>query len=308
MNTVGLFGKIPAKADFIRHGVSEPAARAFHDWLHQGMESLRGAGLESPNHIVRFLFSPHGSGQVLVGLLVPSRDQVGRRFPLAAFYSMDAAWFAHRFSRVPIACYPFLEGLRGLLTRAQDLSFEELVAELAVVGTPTQEQFNTADGICDRTMNGLKAADFLSGSFDVAGREHHYALNTFLLACRNVSAAPPEHTGIIIDCPLSADVDLFAWLELASRSLAWTTEPPSFFWVEAPTPRMMIALGPTHTQMLRWFADDGSVHDRLWPLKTEHMSARDSATQALGATLHPFEPGSGASLGELLDALGGPVR
>ena len=170
MNRVGLFGKMPAKADFVRHHIAEPAARAFDNWLHQGVESLRMANCSPASSAVRFLFSPRGTGQVLVGLMVPSRDQVGRDFPLTAFFPMDAAYFAQRFAGIPVACDPFLGALNRVLSQAEHMSFEQLVGHLEAVPAPSVAQFQAAQDIGTRIQQAVVAADFL-GVLERRGRE-----------------------------------------------------------------------------------------------------------------------------------------
>lgn len=306
MSAVGLFGKMPAKADFVRHHIAEPAARVFDNWLHQGVETLRMTNNSPPNSPVRFLFAPPGTGQVLVGMMVPSQDQVGRSFPLSAFFPMDAAYFSRRFAGIPVACDPFLEGLSRVLSQAHQMSFEQLVSHLEAVPVPAAAQFQAAQEVGTRIQQAVLAENFLSGSFDMAAGEHHYGIYALTTACQYVHGKPPEQAGTILDCPLSADVDLYAWLELASRLLAWDIQPPSFFWVEAPVPRMLLSLGAVHTQILRWFSDPQATHERLWPLKTEHEPSRQQARERMEQQLAAFAPGAGATLGQLLYALGGP--
>jgi type VI secretion system protein ImpM len=87
--TAGWFGKIPATGDFITRRLPEPFREAWDRWLQQVLAGSRerlGAGwdecyLSMPAW--RFLLSPGmvGAGG-WAGVLVPSVDAVGRRFPL----------------------------------------------------------------------------------------------------------------------------------------------------------------------------------------------------------------------------------
>lgn len=81
VSRVGCFGKIPTQGDFVRHH-AEPFVYAGLDrWLQEGIATLTRTGVElSPS---RFLFL--AGDAMLGGVLVPSRDRVGRRFPLAVF-------------------------------------------------------------------------------------------------------------------------------------------------------------------------------------------------------------------------------
>ena len=46
MAELGFFGKIPAKGDFVRHQVTDDAARSFEQWVQESNDMLRGAGIE----------------------------------------------------------------------------------------------------------------------------------------------------------------------------------------------------------------------------------------------------------------------
>jgi type VI secretion system protein ImpM len=86
---VGLFGKLPARGDFVQLGLPGSFVRPWDGWLQQAMaasqESMGAAWLpaflESP--VWRFMLPGGicGPGAVL-GLWMPSVDRVGRYYPL----------------------------------------------------------------------------------------------------------------------------------------------------------------------------------------------------------------------------------
>lgn len=76
---VGFFGKLPSRGDFVRAGLSRPAVAACDRWL-SSVPHLPTASLIPP---WRFAFAPGVCGPaVLTGIVLPSRDRVGRAFPL----------------------------------------------------------------------------------------------------------------------------------------------------------------------------------------------------------------------------------
>jgi type VI secretion system protein ImpM len=93
---VGLFGKLPARGDFVQLGLPGGFVRPWDDWLQRVMaasqdrmgEDWLPAFLESP--VWRFTLPGGlcGPGAVL-GLFMPSVDRVGRYYPLtlAAVFS-----------------------------------------------------------------------------------------------------------------------------------------------------------------------------------------------------------------------------
>ena len=88
-HAVGFCGKIPARGDFVGIGLPRSFIDPWHDWM-QGMlassrsllgEAWLGAWLEGP--VWRFALAAGGCGpDAVLGLWLPSVDQVGRYFPL----------------------------------------------------------------------------------------------------------------------------------------------------------------------------------------------------------------------------------
>lgn len=85
----GLYGKVPAAADFVRRQLPKSFVEPWDGWLHTAMtrsrEQLADAWLEvyltSP--IWRFALSPDLCGpEVAIGVVMPSVDAVGRHYPL----------------------------------------------------------------------------------------------------------------------------------------------------------------------------------------------------------------------------------
>ncbi|CAM3061424.1 type VI secretion-associated protein, BMA_A0400 family [Paracoccus aminovorans] len=86
----GLYGKHPGFGDFISAGLAE-AWPAFADWAQASLGLWRDAA--GPDWQARFDAAPVvgfwigpaliGAGQALRGVMAPSRDRSGRRFPLA---------------------------------------------------------------------------------------------------------------------------------------------------------------------------------------------------------------------------------
>lgn len=291
---------MPARADFVRHDVAAPAPRELANWLADAVDAAKTARCAQPAATVRFVFTPSAGDEVLIGAFAPSQDQVGREFPLAIFATVPSG---PSFARLPIAYDPFVESVSSLLASAPQMDLPVLTAALSHLALPGPAELQQAQDICTRTLDMVGARDFVGRLFTDGA--DHYAFNTFVTACRAVAGEgnQPDKGATVLDCPIAIDVDLFAWLELAQRRLGWTTRPPSYFWVEEPEPRLLLSLGPPHTQLLTLLGDPEKESQRLWPLTTTRAAAIEAASAALGATLAPFGPGSGESLGRLLDAL-----
>jgi type VI secretion system protein ImpM len=86
---VGLFGKLPARGDFVRVGLPGNFIEPWDAWLQRALASARvqlgerwlPAWLEAP--VWRFSLPPGACGAgAALGLMMPSVDRVGRYFPL----------------------------------------------------------------------------------------------------------------------------------------------------------------------------------------------------------------------------------
>lgn len=86
-----VYGKHPEFGDFIAAGLDPPLTRLVEGWLNGALGDLRVAWAEGwPGAFdrgvaVRFWIGPGLAGQSgFAGVMIPSRDRVGRRFPLVA--------------------------------------------------------------------------------------------------------------------------------------------------------------------------------------------------------------------------------
>ena len=92
------YGKVPARGDFVSHGLSPGQVRAWDRWLLRGIKqaSQRWAGAEFDRRLQtfpawRFMAWPEGQAHLpWAGVLVPSHDRVGRAFPLTVAQRLDA--------------------------------------------------------------------------------------------------------------------------------------------------------------------------------------------------------------------------
>ena len=89
MSQVGLFGKIPARGDFVRAGLPRDFIAPWDEWLQKILPASRAAlgeawlaaWMEAP--VWRFRLSPGICGpHAALGLFMPSVDRAGRHFPL----------------------------------------------------------------------------------------------------------------------------------------------------------------------------------------------------------------------------------
>lgn len=302
MPELGFFGKIPAKADFVRHNVTDDASRSFEQWVQESHDALRAAHAELPAHAVRVVFTPPGSARTVIAVLVPSRDQVGRTYPLVLFAHMEVPLAEKHFSTLPVAWGPFLEAAVSLGTRAAHLELDALRVALDALPRPREPELSQARAIAAQTLAQPLVEAVHRRLFGGApGGMHLYAYQTFLTACQNALKSDSSAAATVLDCPIRVDVDLFVWLELARRAFGFPSRPPSYFWIEDPAPRLLLSLGLAPLTMLQLLANPELTHQRLWPLTTARPQALETAQSTLGPVL--AEVGEHTPLSGLMDTL-----
>ncbi|WP_353146750.1 type VI secretion system-associated protein TagF [Pollutimonas bauzanensis] len=93
--TLGWYGKIPANGDFIHRRLSRELILWWDKWLQMGVAGMHQSDAASIE--ASYLNAPlwnfaipagFGSGVVQLGCIGPSRDRVGRCYPLAVMLSM----------------------------------------------------------------------------------------------------------------------------------------------------------------------------------------------------------------------------
>ena len=100
--TVGLYGKMPGRGDFLRHGWDDASVELLDHWLADGLAAWRPAddvefaGRFAAAPLYEFYLPPgHIGTDALFGVLSPSIDRAGRYFFLVAGISGPAPTLWH---------------------------------------------------------------------------------------------------------------------------------------------------------------------------------------------------------------------
>lgn len=140
VSTLGFYGKLPTRGDFIARHLPREFVEPWDGWLQQALAASHTAlgadwrerYLTSP--LWRFLLAPGCCGaQAWAGVLMPSVDRIGRYFPLTLAAPLGEA-------PPPLAALaaPWFAALEALALAAleQDLELDELEARLQAIGRP----------------------------------------------------------------------------------------------------------------------------------------------------------------------------
>jgi type VI secretion system protein ImpM len=138
----GAFGKMPSAGDFFRFAVPPGFVSPWDAWIQQGMlDAQAKLGADWDAHymsapIWRFCLSPGLAGpQKVMGVLMPSIDRVGRRFPLTLMAALQTPGPAQLDHFSEDALFVRLEDM-ALAALDDGMSRDRLETEVAAIPPP----------------------------------------------------------------------------------------------------------------------------------------------------------------------------
>ncbi len=159
--TYTLYGKLPNRADFVRVNADHAAATEFDELIQRTFERLacerdweKAYDASAP---VAFQYVSRDLRHTLLGVLSPSSDQAGRRYPLVAGAILPSDSIAGYAHIAPIAYEVFFDGLREQVSTAVENSVEALScrqfleSQLRASDTATAD-FELAQSVVSRFM------------------------------------------------------------------------------------------------------------------------------------------------------------
>lgn len=168
----GLYGKLPAKRDFIAVGASRAFLAAWEPWLQGSLSASRAslagdwqqAYLRAP--IWRFWLGANLCGMPVLGAMMPSVDGIGRYFPLTVFDRAEGAEPVPPPELDPFDAWFADAEILLLSALAQDAQFDDLAAAAARLPPPGDPEPAEALDI-GRTRTGTLIATADSENFAV---------------------------------------------------------------------------------------------------------------------------------------------
>lgn len=303
---IGAFGKVPAAGDFVSLGAGSAVTQAFQGWLQQENDHLASKRRPVPTTPIRFVYRDP-TGGAIVGALGPSRDKVGRAFPLSIFTHVDVHTAMPRFSALPTAFDAFLDSACQTITEAGTMELQTLAGRVSGLHLPGAAELRDASLWTHEALGATPGNVLLEHLFGpIAQGVHYHGLNMMRTACAQVHRRDPGNASIIVECHAGDDVQIAFWLCMAEALLRWTAAPPAFFWTapSSPDSRLLLSLGAPPMGLLHYFADPSVTADRLWPTRTSSAAAVDAGRKALGPTqrqaLEPPAPTAAGLLAALV--------
>jgi type VI secretion system protein ImpM len=237
--SASLFGKLPSVLDFVRVHHTYPEALALDRWLAASQQYLQTHGQAWPEEALNFCFLPEGAEHGLVGVLAPSRDRAGRKYPVAILAPLPRALIEQHYAAVPLACARFLRAARVCLERAPCLPLEQLARSLARLPLPAADAFSEID-----------LDSQLSKPCDVDGLSTEEQERTFKQIFDATLAAAQERYSFAY--PVASHEHASLWLRLTQLSHAGAT--PAFAWRAEATGRVLLAPNGLEPRFLSWWS------------------------------------------------------
>jgi type VI secretion system protein ImpM len=322
--TTGLFGKLPTASDFLRIHLSG-AALEFADHLEDAVNACHRAECDFGGSPSFFVYHAPDSAAALIGSLRPSRDKVGRIFPLAVFTEIEAESAAGNFDIVPLAFSPFFSAGLALGDEGETLEASTLEARVSALPFPTLEEFEAAQAEGDRLLVETSIDVFRKSLPPPASTNLvAYAVHTLASACAQSRALVGDtKPGITLDVPLLAPGDPILWLGILRRLLGEQPVPPNILWKPAtPSPshgsvkidlparpgRLLVSFGAPSPSALAFLAGALGDSPKLWPVISRDEAVLEGVLASLSPPQLEVLSNPDASLDGLAAAFEGELR
>ncbi|MCA9643244.1 MAG: type VI secretion system-associated protein TagF [Polyangiaceae bacterium] len=313
---VGYFGKLPKAGDFLRGGVAGEPASGFERWIEQGMvygSTRRGDWQQAFDggalHGFIYRAPPNvGAVSVIVGVIRPSRDTVGRRFPLVIFSQIPEPVLSGAPHIAPLMLGDFFELASEVLLDAHGMTAEEFRAAVLGIPAPRIDQLATYIAEYNDWVSATPLATPLSvtyGQPDGAAAPH--AIDTLIQCVAPFIGQEPMTTPLSARLPLGAGGVASAafWIDVARRVARWRRTVPSAFWSASDDDgTLLLQLGATpHSSLAElWSPDPDSDH--VCDLRHAPRLSRESILGRLPPAIGQALNSPGHPVGYFLQALG----
>ncbi len=270
-----VIGKLPSAGDFVRLGAGEPGAVAFFDWLEAATAECLRAGAPLPATPLAFLQAGGSGGDGLAGVLVGSRDRVGREFPLAVFHRLPGAWVAAAPLGLVALDLPFFAEAAALLGAARALDAAAFLERARALPAPSQAALLRAEADAEALL--------AETSFSTLQRVLPQALGPgrapFALQTAVTAAEAAGRGGIALLAPAPDQGARALWAGLVGRV---SREPARISWIgPAREGQLFLSVGPLPATALLAHTAPDRAGARVWSLVTEKPEALAAAEAAL---------------------------
>jgi type VI secretion system protein ImpM len=271
---VAVFGKTPRMGDFLRVGSGGPAGEALEQWVEQGLafaEGKRNSAWPSTylaGATYAFIFRPPRASNVkdaVVGVIKPSQDAVGRRYPLVVYAPAIPRSTAPWPHILPMALADFFDGAATLLHEADAITgIGEMQAALRRVPLPhfADAERNRAEYDAWASATPLVQAwnVVYGGDQGMANVRAVHTISESVAPFRG-DEAPPTKLGLRLPLGPGGIAAAVFWLDVVRRLSRAPAPIRTCFWCfDGASGHVVVQLGDTPASTLGelWLADANS--------------------------------------------------
>lgn len=294
-------GKIPTSPEFLRaRGTREPT-RSFDAWLESSMDhaaNRHGAAWTSaferaaPLGFVWRAPRAARADTVLVGLLVPSHDAVGRHYPLVLAAEVELRVLVRTPHVAPLAFGMFLEQASELADLGASLDPVQLVERAAALHAPTADDITRAADEYETWTRQTLPSDAWSTVLEGASASDIPAALRDLTTTVRDRESPDDGPTLRVPLGRGGNAAAALWLDLVRRVCRWKSTVASAFW-DIDTGTMLVALGNATPALLPAIWLPSSVETGVCD-PTHVAPPSHGARSSHAATLHAMLAGVGA--------------
>ncbi len=303
MVDIGIFGKIPSYAEFISVGASSATGQSFGRWVQMANDQVARAGCGLPMGPLGFCYRDESATSLLVGVVVGSRDKVGRKFPLAVFCEFDA--------KPPASAARLVEALRPVLTQlsvlgltAGEVDPESLKRAAQRITLPPDTELRDA---LPTSLDGLESVSLqqVLERLYPEGESIAYGINVLTRACEQ-TLRDGARRPTTLDVTVTSDVELAFWLAGVESRLGPNHGPVSAFW-DVPSQRALVIPGVPDSNTLVFLASAATQNAKLWRASTSSETANEAAWGKLEpAVREQLEQPGACTVAKFVRTLGQP--
>jgi type VI secretion system ImpM family protein len=304
------FGKVPALGDFVSTPGYGDTCRHFEGFVERSLawaserDGVAWSSAFDQGGIVAFVYQPPqatGDASLLVGVMAPSRDAAGRRYPLAVAVRAPLTPFAQSPQLLPLVFADFFDGASRLLPIVlRAASAGELEACVSRVESVNLGSVPEALMLYKAWSNTTKLGQVWSALFspERAPTLARVALQMVLASAGPLRGQerPAVKLGLRLPLGEAAAAAVAFWVDLVRQAARWRQTVPNVFW--CPDDSIVIQLGDeTPMTLLSDCWGEGGESEQLFSLAQAHSSR---SLPVLSPTLEALLADETTTVGALL--------